>query len=384
MFLANDLDELLACDLQPAVSIYVPTHQAGREVRQDAIRLRNLISTAAKRLGAAQRGPEITKLLEPAAAIVDDEDFWRYQDRGLAVFLAPGFDRIHKLPVAVPEALTAGTHFSIRPLLPLIEHDDRFWVLTVSSRRSRLYQGSRWSFDECCGLDLPQGVEEIHNETVYEEAHYAAPTGRPSRGPSGLSKAQSFGESPDELHKTQLLGLLRRVAATVEPLVRRRPAPVILAAHPEIQGNFRDLARWKDLLPEGILENPDAMPAKELHRQAHDLLAPRRDKARAEALGQLHGFIGNGNGKATTKPAEIVKASRYGRVERLFLGDTTPLWGQFIEAEDRLVVRGNAEPGDQDLLDYAALMTLRQGGDVTLVARAQLPPEASAAAILRY
>jgi hypothetical protein len=96
MFLANDLDELLACDPQPAVSIYVPTHQAGREVRQDAIRLRNLLSAATKRLGAAQRGPEIARLLEPAAAVVDDEDFWRYQDQGLAVFLAPGFDRIHK------------------------------------------------------------------------------------------------------------------------------------------------------------------------------------------------------------------------------------------------------------------------------------------------
>jgi hypothetical protein len=46
MLFRNDLDELLAYDQYPAVSVYLPTHPAGRELRQDAIRLRNLLSTA--------------------------------------------------------------------------------------------------------------------------------------------------------------------------------------------------------------------------------------------------------------------------------------------------------------------------------------------------
>jgi len=54
---------------------------------------------------------------------------------------------------------------------------------------------------------------------------------------------------------------------------------------------------------------------------------------------------------------------------------------------DSLEILG--EPGDVKraecfLLDYAALMTLRQGGNVTLVDRTQLPPDRPAAAILRY
>src|SRR5207237_6241515 len=98
MFLRNDLDQLLAFDKRPAVSIYLPTHPAGREVRQDAIRLRNLLSTAAKRLEAEHRPPELSELLDPARRLVDDEEFWRYQACGLGVFLAPGFHRVHKLP----------------------------------------------------------------------------------------------------------------------------------------------------------------------------------------------------------------------------------------------------------------------------------------------
>ena len=79
-----------------------------------------------------------------------------------------------------------------------------------------------------------------------------------------------------------------------------------------------------------------------------------------------------------------VEGARYGRVDRLLLSDGRPLWGHFAERQDRLVAHGEPAAGDDDLLDYAALMTLRQGGGVTLVDRAQLPPDGPAAAILRY
>lgn len=383
MFLRNDLDELLACDSAPAVSIYLPTHQAGREIRQDAIRLRNLLSTAAKRLGTERRGPEVVELLDPARRLVDDESFWRYQDRGLAIFLAPDFERVHKLPLEVAEELAVGNRFHIRPLLPLADPAAWFWVLTVTEGRTRLYQGSRWSFDEFPVRDLPQGIAGLRDETVYEQAYNAAPTGR-QRGSRGLAKAQSFGQAPDELHKDQLIELLHRVATAVEPVVKGQPAPMILAAQPEVEGHLREFLRWKELLPEGIQENPDAMPSEELHHKAWRLLEPRRDKGRADALGRLNGLIGTGDGKATTNPEEIVKSAHYGRVEQLFLCPGEAVWGRFIEAQDRIEAHGSPGEGDEDLLDYAARMTLRQGGAVTLVDRARLPPNGPAAAILRY
>jgi hypothetical protein len=385
MFVRNNLDELVACDKQPAVSIYLPTHTAGREVRQDAIRLRNLLSTATKRLGAEHRPPEVAELLDPACRLVDEEEFWRYQDRGLGVFLAPGFHRIHKLPIEVAEELFIGVHFCIRRLLPLLDSAGRFWVLTVSAGRTRLYQGSRWSVGEVTGIELPQGISEVYRETEYQETHQASPVGRPPRGPAGLAKAQALGEAPEDLRKTQLLELLHRIASAVEPVIKRQPAPVVLAAHPEIQGNFREIAKWKELLPQGIQENPDALAPQELHRKAWTVIAPREEQNRADVLDRLESMLGSGNnGKATTVPEEIVKAARYGRVDRLFLADGDPLWGWFDERHDRIVAHREPAPGDDDLLDYAAVMTLRQGGNVTLVDRTQLPPAGLAAAILRY
>ena len=68
----------------------------------------------------------------------------------------------------------------------------------------------------------------------------------------------------------------------------------------------------------------------------------------------------------------------------LFLSGSDHLWGRFDAENDRVTAHEPAVEGDDDLLDYAALMTLRQGGCVTLVDRTRLPPEGPAAAILRY
>jgi hypothetical protein len=218
-----------------------------------------------------------------------------------------------KLPIAVPEQMLLGNKFHIKPLLPLLDDSAPFWLLTISGTCTRLFQGSRWSFLEVPGVDLPQGLAEIRGMTNYEETQYANPISR--RG--ALAHAQSLGKAPDELRKTELLELLHRIAAAVEPYIKRNPAPMILAARPEIRGNFREVAGWKEIEPEGVSENPDALTPDELHRRARAVLEPKANEAHAAALEHLKALLPAR--KATTKADEIVKAGRYGRVDRLFL-----------------------------------------------------------------
>ena len=378
MFSRSDLDELVAVNAQPAVSLYLPTHRAGREIRQDPIRLRNLLSRATERLGARWRRPEIEHLLEPGEGLVGDDVFWRHQLEGLVVFLAPAFSRIHKLPIPVPEECGVGDHFLVRPLLPLLEDPGSFWLLSISGKRTRLYRGSRWEFVEEKGVELPQGVGKIREMTDYQETQYASPVGR--RGT--FAHAQSFGETPQELRKSELIELLRRIAAMIEPRLKANPAALILAAHPEVQGHFREIAGWKEINPDGISENPDALTEDELHRRAYVLVEPKLDEARLAAVDRLNEALSVG--KATTKPEEIVKAARYARVDALFLAGDDRLWGRYDETEDRVIAHGSSMEEDSDLLDLAALMTLRHGGSAVLVERKALPPPGLAAAILRY
>jgi hypothetical protein len=82
----------------------LPTHIAGRGIRQHPIRLKNLLSSAADRLAATWRRPEIEDFLGPAESLVGDEEFWRHQQQGLAVFLAP-VSTASTLPIPVPAAI---------------------------------------------------------------------------------------------------------------------------------------------------------------------------------------------------------------------------------------------------------------------------------------
>ena len=380
MFEKSDLDELVSADAAPAVSLYLPTHTAGREIRQDPLRLRNLLDSAAQQLAEGRRKPEIEELLAPGRALLEDDDFWRHQQEGLGVFIAPAFCRVHRLPIAVPEESVVDRYFYIRPLLPLTEDGTEFWLLSISLARTRLYRGSPRGLAEPKDVALPSGIGLVRRETEYQETHHAPGP----RRHTAHAKGQVRGDAPDELRKAELIELLRRVAAAVEPLIKRAPAPLLLAAGPEIGGNFRNIAPWPELEAEGIQENPDALGEAELHRRAQQIMAPKAKAARAVALGRLYSLLQPGTGQATAVPQEIVEAAHYGRVDTLFLAAEARLWGRFDESSQRALVHATPVQGDGDLLNFAALMTLRQGGAVITVAADELPAPHLGAAILRY
>jgi hypothetical protein len=158
MFSRRDLDELVTIEAAPAAAVYLPTHRAGREIRQDPIRLKNLLSAVAERLAASLRKPEIDALVAAAETLVGDDDFWRQQEQGLAIFLAPGFHRVRKLPIPVSEEAVVGDHFYRTPLLELLEDAGAFWLLTISAKHTRVYRASPWTFGEAPGINLPPGL----------------------------------------------------------------------------------------------------------------------------------------------------------------------------------------------------------------------------------
>ncbi|NLW68619.1 MAG: hypothetical protein GXY28_12565, partial [Bacteriovoracaceae bacterium] len=76
--LAGNVDEV-------CVSIYLPTHRAGMETQQGAIRLKNLLKKAEElRPLTSLRPAQMRALLEPAQNLITDTLFWQYQDEGLA------------------------------------------------------------------------------------------------------------------------------------------------------------------------------------------------------------------------------------------------------------------------------------------------------------
>ena len=72
----------------PSISIFLPTHRAGQDAQQDPTRFKNLLREAEKQLlGSGTGSREVSALLQPAQALMDDSNFWNHQHDGLAVFM---------------------------------------------------------------------------------------------------------------------------------------------------------------------------------------------------------------------------------------------------------------------------------------------------------
>ncbi len=81
---------------------------------------------------------------------------------------------------------------------------------------------------------------------------------------------------------------------------------------------------------------------------------------------------------------DVVQAAHQGRVDVLLLTEGAPVAGSYDAEADVVEVATENTGAVADLLDEAAVQTLRQGGRVHVVSPENLPSEAAAAAVLRY
>ncbi len=154
------LKSLIAQQGKWCVSLYMPTHRAGREQQQDPIRLKNLLAQAeTKLLANGVRRPEVQKLMRPAEELLWNRDFWQHPADGLAIFLTNDFHKVYRLPVEFEELLSTGTSFHIKPLLPCLGRGIKFYVLALSLNDVRLFEGNADTISEI-ELNFPTSMDE--------------------------------------------------------------------------------------------------------------------------------------------------------------------------------------------------------------------------------
>ena len=225
MFTKSDLSALMDAAPPLGVSIFLPTHVRGAEVRQDPIRLKNLAADARDKLEAAGLSRvEADELLAPALALVEDYKFWQHQDQGLALFLGDGEARRHKVPLPFAEQVVVGPGFHVKPLLPVLAADGAFHVLTITADRVRLFDASRFSMAEVDSGDLPENLDEVTGEfSDYENPVQSAPVARPHTASISIGNAQVYGDSPEDWRKGQLVEYVRRVASALQDRLASSP-----------------------------------------------------------------------------------------------------------------------------------------------------------------
>ena len=378
----EDLALLLEAREGPCVSLYMPTHRKGRDVQQDPIRFKNLLRQAEKELeGIAIRGSDGESLLAPARALTQDPAFWAQSSDGLAIFLAPGFHRTYRVPSRFRERLVVSGAFNCKQLLPLLSGDGQFYVLALSRNHVRLLQGTRFRVSELEPTSMPRSLKEaLWVDDPEKTLQYH--TG--SAGPGGRRAAVYHGQGgAADLDKANLERFFRRVDDGLIEFLGAARTPLVLAGVENYFPIYRAVSHYPMLQAGGIKGNPDDLSTGELHARAWARLEPvfRREQDHARTrYTQL-----TARGTTSDDVRRVVPAAHHGRVESLFVALGEQSWGAYIPSGDGSVVLHAAyEHGDQDLLDVAAVETLRHGGRVYAVDPVEVPAAAPLAAIFRY
>src|SRR5258707_7426813 len=113
-----DLKSLAAYRDDICVSLYLPTTPVTRETAGDRIELKNLARQAERQLEAANADKRrVAALMEHLDDLVDDDEFWRFQARSLAVLATPDNARTFRVPNALMPIVEVSDPVHLQPLL---------------------------------------------------------------------------------------------------------------------------------------------------------------------------------------------------------------------------------------------------------------------------
>lgn len=366
----------------PCVSIYMPVHRKGKDTEQDPLRLRNLLDAAEEELGAlGERGMPAAEILKPARDLLGEQRPFRSQQQdGLAIFLAPGWARILRLPFDVPEMLVTGSRFHLRPLAFGLQPDQEFYVLTLNRRGVRLLRGSRFDLEAVELSGIPTGVDEVLTIVESWERQFQARTGT-RRGDQSTPIFHGHGLVRDTENE-RLLEYFRAVDKSVLEVLRDADAPLVLAGIGYLIPLFREATSYGRVLEQAAEGNTETLDDTQLHARTWTLVEPL---AAAESRAKRERYEARAaKGEASCGLERVLKAALQGRVETLFVANDEFRWGRFDDQSGKARQHEQRRPGDEELLDRALVETMANGGRAYALARDEMPEQAGVAAIFRY
>jgi hypothetical protein len=353
------------------VSLYLPTHRAGREVTQDPVRFRRLIASAVEELPDDQ-------LLAAATDLVGDKDFWAHGSDALAVLAGPDGTTAIRLSESNGELAVVSDRFHLKPLVAALARRVEFDVLAMSRHSVRLVEvnGSRAVEAEVPGMptSMPEALQWDDREPQIQ-SHSGSRVG------GGQVAAAFHGQgSANDTRDVDLERYLHLVDRAVAEHRSGSTRPLVLAGVDDIVGAYRKLTRCAHVLDDHLAGNPDQLRVAELADRARGFVSP--SSAAAERAAR-EAFLAGGTATVRTIEQAVIAAAA-GQVASVFVPAEREYWGRYRPGHHLLDEHDTREPGDHDLSDVAAAETLRHGGVAFVVPSGDIPGDGTAAATLRY
>ena len=351
------LTELLAVDTAPKITLQIP---ASRDAKHRALTLRHLLELLARRL-VKRNLPiiDIEKAVERAGEVAEDPGLIMARSGTAAVYLAGDYAKAVLWPARIAERAIVDTEFYLADAVSLLD-PAHCYLLTLCRGGAALYRADTTSIRPIELVDVPADLAAAteHLDPERQLQYHQGQTA--GRGAGGVVyHGHGIGEGRDV---EELRNYLRAIDRGVRDAVAAEPAKVALVGADVLPAEYMGVTQLDVLADRVARKNPGSLSTDELHEIAVGILSGIRSREASVIRERIMDLLGTG--RASQDVTEVTAAAAVGKVETL------------------LISSGGADSGDEQVVNLAAVETLRHGG--TVHADAAMAPDVEVAALFRY
>ena len=346
----------------PCVSITLPTHRTSPQNKQDPIRVKNLVREAADRLLTEFSKREIEPLIARLEKLAEDVDYNNLLD-GLVLFANQEYSQSFILPISISERVVVDETFFTRDLVHALNETIRYWVLVISEKPTRLYEGTRDSLIEVQSEGFPM--------------EHTGPGGS-SALPGGTGV--NISAYRDEYHRK----FFRSVDKSLKSFMDVDRLPLVVVGVDRYQSFFNEVTNYQNLIFGRISGNYDKTPAHELAKLVWPLVEEKITEKQTQSLANLHKAVSDR--RVANEISDIWRLAYEGRGHLLLVEKDFHYPARLDHDSQVLIPADDVTAPDviDDAIDEIVEAVIASGGEVVFMENGQLEDHQRIAMILRY
>jgi len=380
LFSIDEFFELANTHDQHCISLFIPTSRAGEPVdkKLGQLTLKNELKKLRTDLKDYQlKEHEIDNLLYPVLNLLNDYYFWRNQSDCLVIFLSQEGMKKYSLPIDQQQKSYIADHFYLLPLVPLLNRNEKFYVLSLSLQKVSLFEATAHSITYIHIEDLiPEKLEEVVGYD-YEDKSLQFRTGNSGKK-TAIFHGQGSGKDDKYLETEKFF---KAIDNGIMPILKKESAPLILACVDHYYPIYRKITNYSNIYYKHINGNHDNTDPYMLHELAWDLIESKFKKKDEAKRKELH--KNESNSKVSFDLNDIVPAAFDGKIDTLFIHKDDDRFGIYDKLNRSLIIDEDKNLGQASLFNLVATQAILKGGKVILTSKMPLSGT-QINALLRY
>ncbi len=370
--------DLVNDSMEPCISIYLST-EAAREgnFHKLEIKYKNKLSEVSKTLKKDwdYREAEIDELLEPAYELIDDINFWQHHEKGIAIFINESkFDYL-RFNTKIKDQAKVSKHFYVIPLLFERLTNSQYYILALSKHSNKFFKADSNTITRLKEFEVDESLKDYvgYDGESRNSQHHSHNVSASNTVFHGKGNVQ-----PDE--KQDLYKVLKKVDNSIQKAFKNEDTPLILYCDETLYHFYKEINSSNNLFDKFINGNPENINENDIQEKTWEVIEKNVNNKKQEIIDNFMELKGTSRTSLDIKL--ITRNAYYSRVDSLLINGNRELEGYFDQKKNKVYMIKNGKE-TYDLYNYAAILTLQNGGEV-FVLKEDIPEGINIESINRY